>query len=255
MVILSTCLKKNYLIFLEDNEKFTESYKKIFPILYYFLPIFHVLSFTAILYSTKFLAIDYLMALASLLDPERVNSDSFSLDETYKEHLNFLYVTICIYLCSVLLAFGISLYLIYRTDSQIQYRLLQSIRHGGRALAAATGGLLMHSHNGWDQPSVVSNFIHTKTPLGRGFDFEAGSMLSKIKGELVIAGLGGDMVLKAVEKYASPSKILNSEVLLSIFNDSEYAAKLRKSLTVSEMRTIGLPLFDSGTGINLTGKK
>ena len=234
--------KKRYHIFLEDNQKFKKFYKKKFPILYYLLPTVQIVALMAMLYCSKILNIDYVTVYQSTLDSDLSNIDK-SLLSTYQKHLNFFFVSSGLYFISVLLTFIVALYVIYKANSPIHDRLFQVAKHGVRAIGAVSVGSVGYSYAPVE-PNVISNFVHTKTPLGRGYDYEIGSLTGKLKGDVISSGLGRKTMLEAVNKYVPDSKILDSVALNSIVADGNYSGKLREQLNFAESRVIGLPLVD-----------
>jgi hypothetical protein len=244
-------LKKRYNIIVKDNEKFYKFYKKKFPVLYYLLPTVQILSLMAMLYYFKILSIDYVTVYQSTLDSELINIDK-SLLEMYREHLNLFWISSGLYFSSVLSTLIINLYVIYRANSPIDDRLFQVAKHGAKAIGALTVGSVGYSYAPIE-PNVVSNFVHTKTLFGRGYDYEVGSLVNKFKGDIISSGLGRETMLEAVNKHGSDSKILDSKALNDIVADEDYSTKLRAQLSFPESRVIGLPIVDLKTSsINLT---
>lgn len=124
--------------------------------------------------------------------------------------------------------------------------LLQVAKHGVRVIGALTVGSVGYSHAPFE-PNAISNFVHTKTPLGRGYDYEIGSLAGKFKGDIISNGLGRKTMLEAVNKYVPDSKILDSTALNSIVADEDYSTKLRAQLSFIESTAVGLPLVDLNT--------
>lgn len=234
--------KKKYDTLVKDNEKFIKFYKKKFLVLYYLLPTVQILSLIAMLYCSKILGIDCVTIYQSVLDSELSNIDK-SLLEMYQKHLNFFLISSGLYFSSVLLTLIIALYVIYKANSPIDNRLLQVAKHGVKAIGALTVGSVGYSHAPIE-PNAISNFVHTKTPLGRGYDYEIGSLAGKFKGDIISNGLGRKTMLEAVNKYVPDSKILDSTALNSIVADEDYSTKLRAQLSFAESRAVGLPLVD-----------
>ena len=94
------------------------------------------------------------------------------------------------------------------------------------------------------EPNTVSNFVHTKTPFGRGYDYEIGNMSVKMKGDVVSGVLGHDDMTKAVEKHVADSKIVDAEKLKKIISDPEFKPKLREHTTAAEKVFLGIPVID-----------
>lgn len=243
-------LKERYNTYTQDNKKFTKFYKKKFPILYYLLPVIQIVSLMAMLYYSKVLNVDYAMVYQSTLDLELSNIDRSLLD-AYKKHSNFFWISCGFYFGSVSITFVIALYVIYKANSPIDNRLLQVAKHGAKVAGAIAVGSVGYSHAPIE-PNAISNFVHTKTLLGRGYDYEIGSLTGKLKGDVISNGLGRKTMLEAVDKYAPDSKILDSIALNNIVADGDYSKKLREQLNFAESRVIGLLLVDLNTSISST---
>lgn len=222
-----------------------QNFIKKFPVLYYLLPTVQILSLMAMSYCYNILGIDYTTIYQSVLDSELSNIDK-SLLEMYQKHLNFFLISSGLYSSSVLLTLIIALYVIYKANSPMDNPLLQVAKHGVRAIGALTVGSVGYSQAP-TEPNAISNFVHTKTPLGRGYDYEIGSLAGKFKGDIISNGLGRKTMLEAVNKYVQDSKILDSMALNSIVADEDYSTKLRAQLSFAESRVVGLPLVDLNT--------
>lgn len=91
------------------------------------------------------------------------------------------------------------------------------------------------------EPTHISQYFHTKTNLGRGYDFEIGCLQGRLKGDVLASGLGRDKMLEAVAKYAGLSKIVTPAIMTQIMKDPKYLKILHKQLTFAERIYIGLP--------------
>ena len=161
----------------------------------------------------------------------------------YQKHLNFFLISIGLYFSSILLTFIIALCVIYKANSPIDSPLLQFAKHGVRVIGALSVGSVGYSYAPTES-NAISNFVHTKTPLGRGYDYESGSLDGRFKGDVISHGLGKKTMLEAVNKYVPDSKILDSTDLNSIVTDEDYSKKLRARLSFGESRFVGLPLIE-----------
>jgi len=94
------------------------------------------------------------------------------------------------------------------------------------------------------EPNVVSNYVHTKTFFGRGYDYTIENGSLRLKGDIVTGVLGTSGMMGAVQKYAPDSNIINMEQLNNILNDPEFKSKILKNTTVAEKAALGIPLFD-----------
>lgn len=91
------------------------------------------------------------------------------------------------------------------------------------------------------EPNEVSNFVHTKTPFGRGWDSEIGSGTLKLKTDQVAGALGREDMKLAINKYTE-DKIITSKSLNKIIHDPDLKIILDKKLTVPEKLSVGVPL-------------
>ena len=231
-----------YNTYLEDNNKFTRFYKKEFPIFYYLLPFAQILFLLIALDYSDLLSQDYINFYKFQLDEEQRDTHESLLKSEHKEHFMFFEAIGMLSLSLVLLRFGIDVYVIYAENSTIKYRFIQLVKHGVKAVGVTTVGSVIYSYLP-TEATTISNFVHTKTPFGRGYDYEISSLTSKIKGDIIATGLGKETMLEAVNKHAPNSKILNSETLEAIMNDKNYSTKLKKNLNFLESLFVKLPCW------------
>lgn len=117
-------------------------------------------------------------------------------------------------------------------------------KHIVKAVGVSTAISVGYSHAPVE-PNAVSNFVHTQTPFGRGYDYEMGSFTLKAKGDLVSSVLGNKDMVSAVQKHAPDSTIIDLNKLNDIINDSEFKSKIRENTTIVEKTFLGVPLFDT----------
>ena len=94
------------------------------------------------------------------------------------------------------------------------------------------------------EPNAVSNFVHTKTSFGRGYNYEIGSFGLKTKGDIVSGALRNKDMISAAQKYAPNSSIIDINKLNNIVNDPEFKYKIRENTTSLEKAFLGIPLID-----------
>jgi hypothetical protein len=94
------------------------------------------------------------------------------------------------------------------------------------------------------ESNAVSNFVHTKTPFGRGYDYEIGSLSVKGKGDLVSGALGNKDMVHAAQKHAPDTRILDLDTIQNIINDSEFKSKIRDKTTIPEKGVLGIPIIE-----------
>lgn len=78
--------------------------------------------------------------------------------------------------------------------------------------------------------------------MGRGYDYEPGSLFTKFQDDIVSSKLGKKSMLEAVDTHAGNSKIITANTLKNIMDDPNYSSKLRNACTFGEARTIKLTL-------------
>nr|YP_010133790.1 hypothetical protein KYU99_mgp06 [Nitzschia supralitorea]QWM93280.1 hypothetical protein [Nitzschia supralitorea] len=236
-------LKLKYQIFVQDNKNFTNFYKKKFPSLYYLLPLIQIVSLISIMYFLTSSSAQYSIVFLSALESEEIFNDAVFLTDDQKFYHDYLKLFVCVYLASVLAHLLIAFYVIYNANHPIRDKFIQGTKHLAKATAAVSTVAVGYSYAPLE-PTELSNFVHTKTPLGRGWDYEPGSMLTKVQGDIVSSKLGKDIMLEAVNIHAEDSKIINAHTLKKITNDPTFSSKLRNACSFSEARVIGLPLID-----------
>jgi len=122
----------------------------------------------------------------------------------------------------------------------------QFAKHTAKTIGVSSAFAVGYSHAPVE-PNFVSNFVHTQTPFGRGYDYEIGSLNLRAKGDFISSALGRENMVSAVEKHASDSNIVDQNVLNRIINDPEYKFKIRANTTIGEKVFLGIPLVDLPT--------
>lgn len=237
-------LKSKYQIFVQDNKNFKNYYKKELPFFYYSLPLIQIVSVIGIMYFLTFLSAEYSIVFSSVLESEGTFNNAIFLTDDQEFYYGYLKLFVRVYLASVLANLLIAFYVIRNANNPIKDKVVQGVKQVLKATASVTTAAVGYSYAPLE-PTTVSNFVHTQTPLGRGWDYEPGSMATKIQGDFVSSKLGKDTMLEAVNTHADDSKILNSHTLKKITNDPTFSSKLRNACSFSEARLIGVPLIDT----------
>ena len=126
----------------------------------------------------------------------------------------------CFYFVIIIYKFVLSVYVTLKANSPMKNVVFQIVKHAVKAVG--------YSYDAPVKPNVVSNFVHTKTPFGRGYNYEIGSFDLKTKGDLISGALGNKDMMSAAQKHAPDLNIIDINKLNNIINDSEFKSKIRK---------------------------
>lgn len=153
----------------EDSIRINTYYKKNFPFSYKYL-FFIKSSFLIIIFlSFKHDYIEYIKLTNDILTEESLEKVVF-----YSKFPVFAYFFLIFY------EFTLSIYIILKANSPVRniyYEITkQVLKTTGSALVIGVG----YSH-AIIEPNGFSNFVHTKTPFGRGYDSEIGSVSLKVQ--------------------------------------------------------------------------
>lgn len=166
----------------------------------------------------------------------------------YSQYIFYFYFFIVIY------EFVLSVYVTLKVSSPVKNVVFQIGKHAIKAISISSVISVTYSYVACFEPTVVSNFVHTKTPLGRGYDYEIGCLGLKIKGDILSGVLGRTDRMSAVQKYAPDSNIIDTNKFNNIINDPEFKYKIRVYTTFFEKDFLGIPLTDtSSLSINPEG--
>jgi len=228
--------KKNVLQYIteifEDERRFNNYFKKRFPKSFKYLPIVKLLGFLLILVTLK---MDYqTYSVLSSPTPEK----SLALDPIKScSQYSFFF-----YLITIMYEFIISVYVTLKAKSPVRHIVLQIAKNTVKVAVSTTVMGVGYAHAPVE-PNVVSNLVHTKTPFGRGFDYEIGSLGLKAKGDIVSCSLGNEDMMDAVQKHSPDNKIIDINKLNNIINDPEYNPKIRGNTTIIEKSLLGMPVI------------
>ena len=136
------------------------------------------------------------------------------------------------------------MYVTLKVNSPVRNVAFQIGKRAAKAVGRVSAIAVGYSHVGPVEPNAVSNFVHTKTPFGRGYDYEIGSFDLKVKGYLVSSALGNKDMMSAVQKHAPDSNIVDMDKLNNIINDPEFKAKIRANTSSLEKAFLGIPLLE-----------
>ena len=222
-------------VILEDEKRFHAFFKKRFPKSFKYLPIVKFVIFLSIFITLKMDYQTYSALPSSILEEESL----ITFPPKFYSQYSF-----CFYSVIIIYEFVLSIYVTLKANSPIENVAFQIGKYTAKAVGTLSAVALGYSYAPVE-PNVVSNFVHTKTPFGRGYDYEIGSHSLKIKGDIVSGALGHKDMVSAAQKHASDSNIININKLNNIINDSEFKSKICANTTFPEKTFIGFSLFDS----------
>lgn len=136
--------------------------------------------------------------------------------------------------------------MIYNLNSPLQDKVFKVLARSVKFTGLTGVGVAAYCRVPGDA-DYITQFYHTKTLLGRGFDYVNANLIVKIKGDVIAGNLGKETMLEAVAKYAPDSKIVDADTLEKIKADKVYSEKLRKNMSFSEMNITGVKLVDPST--------
>jgi hypothetical protein len=222
-------------VILEDGKRFNAYFKKRFPKSFKYL---YIVKFVTFLIMFITLQIDYQTYSVISSSIEEESLIPISVPTKFYSTYSF-----CLYLVIIIYEFVLSLYVTLNSNSLVENVVFQIGKHVAKAVGASIAIAFGYSHTPGES-NVVSNFVHTKTPFGRGYDYEIGSFDLKIKGDLVSGALGTKDMISAAQKHAPDSNIIDINKLNDIINDPEFKFKIRLYTTFSEKAFLSIPLID-----------
>lgn len=222
-------------VILEDEKRFYSYYKKRFPKSFKYLPIVKFVTFLSMLFTLEMDYQTYSSILSSTISEEK---SLISTPTKFYSKYSF-----CFYGVVIVYEYLLSIFVTLKANSPIRDFTFQLVKHTAKATVAISTGAVGYSYAPVE-PNEVSNFVHTKTWFGRGWDYEIGSVSVKTKGDLISGALGHENMLNAAQKHVSDNGILGIDRLNSIINDDEFKSKIRTNTTKPEKFILGIPLLD-----------
>ena len=219
---------------LEDDKRFYAYFKKRFSKSFKYLPIVKFVTFLFILTTLKMDYQTYSVLSSSILEEESL---ILAPPKFYSQY------SFCFYFVIIIYEFVLSVYVTLKANSSVKNVVFQIGKHAVKAVGASSEIAVGYSYAPVE-PNVVSNFVHTETPFGRGYDYEIGSFGLKTKGDLVSGALGNKDMMSAAQKHAPDSNIIDINKLNNIINDPEFKSKIRVNTTSFEKAFLGIPLID-----------
>jgi len=149
----------------------------------------------------------------------------------------------CFYFVIIIYEFVLSVYVTLKADSHVENVVFQIGTHAVKAINISSAIAVGCSYAP-GEPNVVSNFVHTKTPFGRGYDYEIGNFDLKTKGDLISSILGNPDMISAVQKHAPDSNIIDINKFNNMINDPEFKSKIRRNTSFPEKAFLNILLVD-----------
>ena len=225
----------NFHVLLEDERRFQVYFKKKFPKSYKYLSIVKILTLLSIVLTANMDYHTYTEFLSSVLREEPLSPAE---TKSYSKYSFGFYVIIIIY------EFILSVYVTLNANNPVTNVAFQIGKNAVKVIGLGSTVAYAYSHVVLMEPDVVTNFVHAKSPFGRGYDYEIGDYVLKSKGGLVASALGREDMLSAVQKHAPNSNIIDLNTLKNIISDPEFQSKIRVQTSLVEKAFIGIPLFD-----------
>ena len=234
---ISPMLEKINLI-IEDNQRFSNYFKKTYPNVYFFLPIVKLLTWCSLFIST---AQDFNLFREYISYKSCEGSELVVTSNSWTLHI--LYFYLCIIGFELIMSVTVILY----ANHPIRNTAFQVVKH---ALKAGVGGISCGYVVAYSplEPNPVSNFVHTKLPGGRGYDFEQGDIISKLKGHTLASHLGKEKMAEAVAEHGPSSKILKREHITWVVTDPKYRDIICKDAGIAERAFMGVPILNDVGG-------
>lgn len=217
----------------KEKQKFTKYYKKNFPIFYYGLPPVGILSGLGVLYTGCLLS-----NLSQKIFFEEV---SFFVHQQELQSLQWLFtVFTIIFIFYIIIDTGIAIYIIFTANPpigpcwQVAMSAAQFVRGtfliGGTTV---TGGTIV---GGLPEPTIASNYVHTKTSFGRGWDVAPEEIYVKKDFMKLQHVVGRDFLLEKLNELntGENKKIVSRETYQKMLENQEVRNKVLNAKNISK---------------------
>ena len=142
---------------------------------------------------------------------------------------------LCLFLIAIVYEYLISIYIIvFHVDRPVKNVFFQVVKKTTLLVIAIVTNTFIYSCLPFTESSDVTNFVHTETPFGRGFDYAQENFRLKIKGEFVSSALGSVDMLRAIDKHSPGNRVINSATLFDIIQDPEFKPKIEASISENQ---------------------
>lgn len=224
-------LLKNINVIIGDNRRFSNYFKKNYPNIYFYLPIIKILTSVSLFVSMTH---DFNIFKGYLSYALREGSEDFPIHSSWSLFIFYFY------LCTISFQFIMSMIIITYANPPVRNKAFQIVKHtlvAGTVVIPVSYGIAYSPI----EPNPISNYVHTKLPGGRGYDFEVGDLASKIKGHTLASHLGKEKMLEAVAEHGPSSKILKREHIVQVVTDPKYRDVICKDASLVERTLLGVP--------------
>jgi hypothetical protein len=234
---LKKFILQNFSVILEDTRRVKVFFEKNFPLSYKYLPFIKITALFLIFLTINSDSKNFQYIFLT------VYSDNVTTSVNYA---NYTFYSVGFYLTVVVYEYFLSLYVIFYAYSPVRNLFFQTLKQTAKA-AVSTVPVLVGFAYAPVEPNTVSNIVHTKTPFGRGYDFEIGVCDLKAKGGFVAGALGNSDMINAITKHSPDTFIVDQSTLEKIYTDPEFKGKIRAHTTIPEKLAIGMPLVELPT--------
>ena len=243
-------IKEKFDVYLIQKHRFNTYYKKKFPVCYYLLPPIGILSGLGVFYT------GYLL---NTINQEIVFEKVHLLNHKQEiESLQLLLTVFAIiFFFFVIIDLGIAIYVIQKANSPIdsnwRYFMMAGRIIGATTAIGSSTAVAGTVIAGAPEPSAGSNFIHTKTPFGRGWDSEAGDIYTK-KDFMKLQQFTGNQLLLDKLNELNPEDdkgIVTRETYQKLLEDPEIRNKIKNAHNISdeELYQMGLKTLPELAGL------
>jgi hypothetical protein len=232
----NSLVKETFNDYLIQQGRFNKYYKQNFPGFFYGLPIVGIGSFIGLVYTLSIIGVTFEELMSKTNAPWYVEHQLGQLEMQ-------LYFFLSLYLCCIIIHLGISLYVIRYANSPIN-KYWKPIMSAAK-IAGAAGGTAVGVSVAAEAPvapNKFSQFVHTKTSLGRGWDAELGDLWGKNDAMKLQNIVGQDKFSELVGKFSNDG-IVSRDTIDTMLKDTETRKIVDEKATFVERRMLGLPFL------------
>jgi len=234
-------VKQEFITYKKSRKAFNDLYKKVCLLRNNLTPIIFIAIITYMNWCANLLYQRYFthMTMKSLITSFKNNNVIFGY---VKEQavINYIgYIFLSLIFCYILT----SVYVVLRVNCPVRHKVFWLIEKFIIAGIFAFGCVQILSFS-LLEPTYISNYIHTMTVLGRGWDYNAGSGILFLKGFVVVERIGRDKMLEVIKNCSPESQIISEETFADIISDLEVRKILLKTCSSEELFYLGFSKVD-----------